>query len=166
MPRTDFLFSLFLIGLGVATLVESIRMPTMSEFGYGGYAAPGIVPGIVGVIIAFLGILLLVRAARAGGWHFNSGPGAAPGAIGRLVRGFGVALGLILLYAVVLVGSVPFWLATFLFVFAFIAFFEWVPGIPSALRYRRLGMALLQAVIVSISITFLFERIFLVQLPG
>lgn len=166
MPRTDFLFSIFLFCFGTAVMVESYRMPLMDTFGYGKYAAPGLVPGLVGAALAFLAVRLFIRSYRAGGSHMRSGPSAEAGALGRLVRGLGVALGLILIYAVVLVGAIPFWLATFLFVFVFIAFFEWNAEDTQARRLRRLGFALLQAVVVAVSVTLLFERAFLVRLPG
>ncbi|MEZ5592618.1 MAG: hypothetical protein R3F53_18720 [Gammaproteobacteria bacterium] len=70
-----------------------------------------------------------------------------------------------------LLGRLPFWLATLLFVFVFIALFEnlfkyrdsW--PVPAALLLRRLASALLQAVVVSALVTAVFRYLFLVQLP-
>ncbi|MDQ3458982.1 MAG: hypothetical protein M3498_06750, partial [Deinococcota bacterium] len=65
-------------------------------------------------------------------------------------------------YGAGLVGLLPYWLATFLFVFLFITVFEW-PTASS--RARVLALALLQAALVAGLVTFIFERLFLVRLP-
>jgi hypothetical protein len=166
MPRRDFLFSLVILPLGLAVLVESFRMPRMEAAGSGGYTAPGIVPGIIGVALAVCATLLLIRSLRAGGWRINRGGLPEMRPVLSACRSAGIALGLITIYAVVLVNRIPFWLATLLFVFTFISCFEWQPGLRPALRARHLGTSLVQAVIVAAAVTFLFERVFLVQLPG
>jgi len=61
-------------------------------------------------------------------------------------------------YAVGLVGRVPFWLATFVFVSAFIAVFEY----PSR---RRMAAAPLYGIATALAVTYLFESVFLVRLP-
>jgi predicted transporter len=53
---------------------------------------------------------------------------------------------------------VPFWLATFLFVSAFIAVFEY----PS---WRRIAFAPLYGAGTGFLVTYLFETVFLVRLP-
>lgn len=163
MQRRDFYFSLVLIALGGGVIVESLRMPR--ESGYGTFAAPGLVPGILGAVLAFFGLLLLIRAARAGGWRRESAAPADPDdktTVGALA----ITVGLIVVYAVVLVGSVPFWLASFLFLFAFVVYFEWQPAAPPKQRARALGTAFAQAAAVAFAVTYLFENIFRVNLPG
>ena len=68
-----------------------------------------------------------------------------------------------MLYAGVLVGRMPFWLASSVFVFAFIALFEW----PSSAgrRARRLLEAAAIALGTVLAVMLVFERIFLVRLP-
>lgn len=161
MEKRDFLFSLFLLALGTGVVIESVRMPRMEQFGYGPYAAPGVVPGIIGAGLALFGLLLLIRTIRV-----RKSEAAPERASAEQIRTLAVTLGLIVVYAVVLVGSIPFGLATFLFLFAFIGYFEWKPGAPVKLRTRRLGTALAQAIVVALAVTFLFERVFRVNLPG
>ena len=68
-----------------------------------------------------------------------------------------------LLYAGVMVGRLPFWLASALFVFTFTAAFEWEPG-PRG-RLRRVIEAALIGLGTGIAVMLVFERLFLLRLP-
>ena len=68
-------------------------------------------------------------------------------------------------YAAGLVGRLPFWLATWLFVAAFVALFEWPLATTGAGRLRRLAIALIYGALVSAAVSLVFQRIFLVRLP-
>ena len=163
LVKADFVSALVLVALGVGTVYESWRMPRLEERGIQPYTVPGLVPGFLGTIIVVLGIVLLLRASRAGGWRlFGAGEGGERAAF--LQR---VALVLVLTfgYAVGLVGAMPYEIATGLFVFAFIAIFEWRAGEALAPRARRIAAALFQAVLVALVVSLVFERIFLVRLP-
>ncbi|MCF3932696.1 tripartite tricarboxylate transporter TctB family protein [Acuticoccus sp. M5D2P5] len=151
-PRADFVFSMLLTVLGVAVIVESVRMPRLQELGVDPMSAPGLTPGLLGVILTGLGIALFARSVRAA-----PVAGEAEGGWGRLA----LALGLCLLYAAGLVGRMPFMAATGIFVFLFVAAFSW--GRASAARMLMMALAL--AVGTAVLVTFLFEKIFLVRLP-
>ena len=121
-PRVDLYTSavLFAFGLGVVGLAWN--MPTFVEQSHTGLTAPGIVPGFHGLVIAILAVLLGLRAVRRGALSRGvEGRALGPGDARRL----GTAALLGVLYAGVLVGRVPFWIASALFVFAFTAIFEW-----------------------------------------
>ena len=163
--RADLLFGLVLVALGIAVAFESWRMPRLTELGVHPMTAPGLVPGLLGLVTALLGGILTTRSARTGG-----GPPA--GAVGggsqdflRQAGRFALTLVLCLAYAVVLVGRVEFWLATGLFVFAFIVLFEWNGEREISGHVRAVVFAGIQAVVVSALVTVVFERIFLVRLP-
>jgi putative tricarboxylic transport membrane protein len=79
----------------------------------------------------------------------------------RLVACLALTIG----YAAGLVGQIPFWLATALFVFAFILAFEWRPSATAAERGRLLLIALIEAVTVAAAVTLVFRYLFLVALP-
>ena len=114
------------------------------------YTAPGLVPGLLGLVLLVLGVVLAVRASRRGIQAERSAAftwGNTP-----------LVLVLCLGYAVGLVGRVPFWLATFVFVSAFIAVFEY----PSR---RRMAAAPLYGIATALAVTYLFESVFLVRLP-
>lgn len=82
----------------------------------------------------------------------------------EVVRRLGLTLALTLVYAGVLVGRLPFWLATFLFVAGFVVAFEWRRDRLAA-HLRRVATAALEAAVVAAAVTYIFERIFLVRLP-
>jgi len=166
MVKADFVTGLVLIALGIATLVESLRMPRFEHLNINPYTVPGLVPGGLGAIILILGAALFLRTARAGGWRLlERAPDAAawwadPGAR-QLILSAALCLG----YAGGLVGRLPFWLATFLFVAAFVVLFEWPLAADRADRLRRVLFALVFAALVSAAVTWVFQHIFLVRLP-
>ena len=83
------------------------------------------------------------------------------GAAGRV----GMVLVLTLTYTLGLVGLVPFWLATGLFVFAFILVFEIWLAEPRRRLAQSLPWALGLAIATAAIVTLVFERAFLVRLP-
>lgn len=177
MVKADFLTSLVLIALGIAVAIESWRMPRLADLGVNPYTVPGLVPGLLAGILIILGIALCVRSIQAGlsrsttqslditTSHLSLRQSPA------LYR-LGLCLLLTLGYAAVLIGRLPFWLATLLFVFAFIALFENLFQNDAESRLhktstlaRRLATALLQAVLVAAAVSAVFRYLFLVQLP-
>jgi len=158
--RADLWFALLLTALSVVVVVESWRMPRLDHLGVHPMSAPGLTPGLIGLVLCGLGLALLVRSLRA------RGPGiervAAAGAPGAATwpRSL-LALALCLVYGLGLLGRLPFQWATGLFVFAFIAAFSFERARP----LRTLGGALAMAVAVAVSVSLLFEQLFLVRLP-
>jgi putative tricarboxylic transport membrane protein len=166
MVKADFVTGLVLIALGIATVVASLEMPRFAELEINPYTVPGLVPGALGVVILILGTALFMRAARAGGWRLverAAGRGSWWSDPGK--RNLALAVLLCLAYAAGLVGRVPFWLAIFLFVAAFVAAFEWPLARTDAERLRRLAFAVIFAAVVAAVVTFVFQEIFLVRLP-
>ena len=163
--RADFWFGLGLLSTGLAVAVESWRMPRLAELNVHPMTAPGLVPGMIGVIIAVLGSILFMRAARAGGWRAPRRDGAAGPDLSNQIKRFFIALTLCLGYAAGLVGSVPFWAATGAFAFLFTLVFEWRGDRPLAGHVHAIAMAALLAVIVAAAVTYIFESVFLVRLP-
>lgn len=158
--RADLWFAILLTALSVVVVVESWRMPRLDHLGVHPMSAPGLTPGLIGLVLGGLGVALLVRSLRAGGPAADgSADGAAPGAT-AWPRAL-LALVLCLVYALGLLGRLPFMWATGLFVFAFIAAFSFERARP----LRTLGGALAMAVAVAVSVSLLFEQLFLVRLP-
>jgi hypothetical protein len=164
----DLVTSLVLIALGSGVLLEALRMPRFERFNANPYTLPGIVPGVLGIVLAIFGVLMLARTVVA---HLRdhavpAAAGAAePGSASRIVLTLALTLG----YGAVLIGRMPFAVATFLFVLAFLLAFQWSPALLAGARrgaiVRYLGTALLQALLVAATVTYVFERIFLVRLP-
>lgn len=164
MDRADFVTSVLLIALGLGALIESWRMPRLEELAINPYTVPGIVPGMLSGVIVVLGTALLVRSLRRGGWRMDFGSGRDL-VRGAAARRLGLSLALTFGYAAGLVGRVPYWLATVLFVFLFIGLFEWKGGLAPAQRARAVGVALGQALVVAAVVSAVFRYVFLVRLP-
>ncbi|MBW8269803.1 tripartite tricarboxylate transporter TctB family protein [Caldovatus aquaticus] len=161
-PRADLLAAAVLLAFGLAVLALSLRMPTFAEQSGTGLTAPGIVPGFHGTVIALLALVLGLRAVRRGALRGGApGPARAPRRQDALRLSAAAALGT--LYAGFLVGRLPFWLATALFVFAFTAGFEWPRG-PAG-RGRRLAEAAALGLGTGWAVQLVFEDLFLVRLP-
>ena len=65
MAKADFITSLVLIVLGIGVVVESWRMPRFTDQGTSIWSAPGVTPGMVGLVLAILGLALLFRSRQA-----------------------------------------------------------------------------------------------------
>lgn len=185
MSRKDLISSLVLLALGVGVAIESWRMPRFEAIGGTLARAPGLVPGILGLIIALLAGIMLVRTlsgkapageATVAGEAIDlesvvpsnadevddapAGTFEAP-SIKRVL----VTLAFSVAFAGFLIGRVPFWLAVFLFVFVSIGYNE-----RSALKsvsgaVRTLLIAGVIAGATGFAVPFLFEELFLVTLP-
>ena len=164
MTKADFVTSLCLIALGIGAAVESYRMPRLEELNVDPYTVPGIVPGLLGSVIAALGMVLLLRSVHRGGWRFDR-PGVRHFFTGPAARRLLLVAGLTLAYAAGLVGRIPFWLATGLFVFAFIILFEWPAASQTGRLPRTIAVALVQSVLTTVAVTAVFQYVFLVRLP-
>jgi putative tricarboxylic transport membrane protein len=165
MVKADFVTGLLLVALGIAVVVESLRMPRFEQLNVEPYTAPGLVPGVLGAVLLMLGAILFLRAARAGGWRLGSGGGRAVGGADQGLRRLLLAVALCAGYAAGLVGRLPFWLATFLFVAGFVALFEWPFAGSRRERLARLAFALLFGALISAAVTLVFQKVFLVRLP-
>jgi len=162
-PRADRITALLLIAFGAAVTFESWRMPRMSEFGANIWSAPGIVPGMVGVLISLMGTALYLRAR---GKPISTDPTDHPA--GGWRRGLTVFV-LCILFAGGLVSRVPFWIAAFAFITSFILLFDRedraLDSGVATLPPRRIALAIVIALSASLIITWVFEDIFLVRLP-
>lgn len=154
-PRADRWFAVLLTLFGAAATFESWRMPRLDHLGIDPMSAPGLTPGLLGLVLTILGLILAVRSAKP--IPDGAGTATAERGWGRLA----ITLALCLIYAVGLLGRLPFPIATALFVGAFIAVFLY--GQRSLLTVAALSIAM--AVGVAASVTVLFERVFLVRLP-
>lgn len=165
MPRADFITSLALIVVGVGMLWGALEMPRFEQRNINPYSIPGIVPAILSVILLLLALLLLGRACREGGFRLRAGKQPASSILfssASLTMLLTLALGLI--YAIGLVGTLPFWAATFIFVTVFILIFGWSLARPGR-RWLLLLTAVLQGAAVAAAVTLVFQDIFLVTLP-
>ena len=142
---------------GLAILGESLRMDRFTSMGGTLYTMPGLVPGMFGVMLIVLGSALAWRSWRR--LHSDRGAGADIDPL--LNRRIVTMLVVTLTYAIGLIGRVPFWLATAVFV----AVFTYLFTPAEASRARRVLAALASGVLTTAVIVLVFEQIFLVRLP-
>jgi hypothetical protein len=167
MVKKDFITSIVLIAFSISVVVSSYTMPRLERRGIDPFSAPGVVPGMIGVILLCLSLILFVRSLRKGGYRLFSRAEAAeqakrhPGAAGRVL----LTLAISLIYSVGCLGRFDYSIITILYVFSFICLFEYRPEQPISGQKKMFSLALLQAVIASLLITVVFRHLFLVDLP-
>jgi hypothetical protein len=159
--RADFAVALAWVALGAAIVVGAWRMDRFESQGATLYSMPGLVPGLLGAVLVLLGALLAARSVRRGALGPGQ-PSLLPRWNGRLL----LAAALMFVYALGLVGhGVPFWLATFVFVAAFVAVFEWRLRGERGQRVRGIVLALVYGAGTTFVVSYVFEQLFFVRLP-
>lgn len=146
--------------LGLAILVGSARIERLAEQGVEWFAAPGLLPAVLGVCIALFGALLTWRGARAA-----AAPGPAPARGAAAARTL-LTLVLCIGFAAGLVGhGVPFGVAAFVYLFVHVLLLEWPQRSDTPARLRGVALAVGVALGGALVVPFIFERLFLVRLP-
>jgi len=164
--RTDLITAVAFLAFGIAVVVLSLKMPTFTDSGGTGLTAPGIVPGFHGVVLALLAIAFAIRSIYRGALKPGGGQPEGFEDLPKIsLRRLAITAVLGIIFAVGLVTHVPFWLAVFLFVSAFIIIFEWQPGMAPLLRARRIVTALLVGAGMAAFVVAVFQEVFLVRLP-
>ena len=170
-PRADLVAAALWIAFGAAVAIGAWRMDRLERLNINPYEAPGLVPGLLGALIVLLGVALALRSLRRGalggtGPMNDSGGQAVASGQGEW-RHMSAVFALTLVYALVLVGTgLPFWLATFIFITAFV-------GLLDRARQAALGRsateqwtrAAVYGAAWSAIVTLSFQYIFLVRLP-
>lgn len=161
--RADLLTAVVLVGLGLAVTYLSWTMPRLEARQIHPATIPGLVPIMLGVMLTLCGTLLGLRSWRLeapGGWR-----SLAVLFTTQQVRRVLAVLALALVYTLVLVGWLPFWAASMIFIFGFIVLFEvYLTDTPIPL-WRSALWALAIAIVGGGGIYLAFARIFLVRLP-
>lgn len=156
--RTDLWGGAGWVAFGLWILIEALRMDRFEAMGASVYTMPGFVPGMIGAVIIALGLLLAVRGWRKRAMNSTDSAETVEPLINKRIA---LMLPLTLVYAAALLGRLPFWLATALFV----ASFTWAFTPPEQPKIRRLVTALASGVITTAAVIFVFQEIFLVRLP-
>src|SRR5687768_3739902 len=170
MARADLITGALLFVLAIAVIYGAWTMDRLEVRQIHPLSVPGLLPGILGLALAVTSLMLIVKAARtvrtarapALGPKDEAAEAAAdPGAKFRLLATAAVCL----IYALGLVGRMPFWLATALFVAAFIVVFEWERGSDRTRRLRSVAWGLFLGLATGIAVSYVFSDLFLVRLP-
>ena len=150
---------------GLAVLVLSIRMDRLEAQHINPYTVPGLLPGLLGIVMLGLGVLLGIRSWRRGG-RFVRGPQFAMS--GESARRLALVIGLIVAYTVVLLGrGLPFWLGATIYVTASIILLQAPQRAAEGrgLSAREVIVALAIGLASGWIITWVFQDAFLVRLP-
>jgi len=167
MTRKDFIASIVLIVFSMTIIVISYTMPRLERRGIDPLSAPGVVPGMIGVVLLCLALILFIRSIRNGGYRIfqqSESPAGAHRQQGAVAR---VSLTLIisLIYAIGFLGHLNYSIGTGIFIFSFICLFEIKPGQAWRVRKKIILLACIQAVVASVLITLVFQKLFLIDLP-
>lgn len=167
MNRADFAMSIGLIAFGVTVLVMSIRMPRYEELNVNPYSVPGIVPGFLGAVVAFLGLILFIRSIIRKGYKLNiTGKTIVAFFTDESTRRLLLTLAICLGYAFGLLNRMPYAVATIIYIFVFVVVFEYHRDDSRDIRIRKILIALLLAVVAGTATWATFRYGFLVNLPG
>lgn len=161
--RADLLTAVVLVTLGLAVFYYSYTMPRLEARNIHPTTIPGLVPMALGAILAVLGAMLGVKAWKErseGSWGqffvaFRSLEAA------RVIS----ALAMVLIFALGLVGWLPFWAASMLFLFAFIVTMEAILTTERVNWVKTFVWGSVTAIVAGAGIYYLFAELFLVRLP-
>ncbi len=151
--RSDLWGGAVWVAVGALIVFESLRMERFESMGATVYTYPGFVPGLIGAVVALLGLLLMAR-----GWRARAVPGDTQPFFNARVL---IALGLSLAYCLLLLTRMHFVAGTALFVAAFTFLFMDAGQTPA----RRLAVAGASGAITALVVFLVFQDIFLVRLP-
>lgn len=161
-PFADLISGSVWLALAIAIMIGSWTMDRLVHLKVPVYTAPGVVPGFLGLALAIMGALLIVRAVRAGALTHSAIPTFRTREHWRLLT----ALLLCFAYPLCLLGSgLPFWLATAIFVAAFVFVFQFEDRKATGTLLRGAAFAALFGLICGSTVHYIFQELFLVRLP-
>lgn len=161
-PRSDLVSGGIWAAIGIVIAAGSWNMDRLDKQGVPGFAAPGLVPGILGVLITLAALAIVLRSLQRGALA-GAEPGTPPPARGGRTL---LALLLCLGFAGGLVGhGLPFWLAASAYLFLHIFLLQ-LPERRAAGQVRR-GFLVAAAIGIcaGVAIALIFQYVFLVRLP-
>lgn len=166
----DLITGIVLFVLSVAIIYGAWTMDRLEIRQIHPLSVPGLLPGLLGIALAVCSALLIVKSLRHPRSPIESD--GAPAEVAEAAqtdsgswRRLATTAALCLVYALGLIGRMPFWLATAIFVTAFIIVAEWDRGGDASSRYRRFAWALFLGLATGWAVSYVFSDLFLVRLP-
>ena len=160
MRGAEAYFAVGWIVFGAAVLAGAWRMDRLESLHINPWSAPGLMPGVLGVLMIVFGAALALRAFKERAPQPATDPAQASRVILALVLCFGYAAGL-------LGHGLPYWLTSSAFLFLAICAFRWLDRDAETRRSpERLALSSAAiALAAALAIGLLFEQVFLVRLP-
>lgn len=160
--RADAVSSAVWLAIGIAVIAGSWQMDRLERQGVQWFAAPGLVPGILGLFIVGAALILVVRSAlrlARGGAPAAAEEGAS---LGRTL----LTLALCFAFAVGMVGhGLPFGVAAAIYLFLHIFLLQLPERRAAGEVARGALVAAAVALGVATAVTLVFQELFLVRLP-
>lgn len=159
MATADRISAVAFFVLGMAMLAGGYQMDRLEIRQIHPLSIPGLMPMLLGVAMALCAVLLWLQA------HSAEGAEAPRIAVGGSMMRLGLTVALSCSYALLLVGWLPFFWATALYIAAFTTLFSWEDAAGGGARLRVVAQAVAFGLIAAFAVTMLFEEAFLVRLP-
>ena len=157
---TDVADALGWLLLGTAIVAASLVMDRLESQDVPPFAAPGLLPGLLGIGLLLGGGVLLARSLRHGSHGITAVAPREPRSRAALV------IALCVLFGGVLVGhGLPFWMAAAVFVTATILLLQPRQAQRRQFDARRVFTAAAIGLAAGGAVTLVFQYIFLVRLP-
>jgi TRAP-type C4-dicarboxylate transport system permease large subunit len=166
MPKADFVVSILLMCFGLWVVINSLQMPRFKEVGANPLSVPGIVPGILGIVIFILSLVVFRRSLTRKGYRLGLNRQKLKNffqdtSLQRML----LTIFICIVYGIYMVGSMNYYLATFIFVLVFLILFQFLDSEDVTTRGKLLMLSVLQAVLVAGIVGAVFRYLFLVDLP-
>lgn len=159
----DLITAVLLVGAGVFIFLEAYNMPRLEARRIEPLTIPGLVPMALAAALVILAAMLAWRSVRT--VDRSSWPDLLSILRSREALRAGAAGLAILILSLVMIGRMPFWLASMLFIFGFIILLEvFLSDEPVPLLHSA-AWAAVTAIVAGGGIYLLFAQIFLVRLP-
>lgn len=159
MSAADRVTAIVFFALGTSMLVGGYTMERLEIRQIHPLSIPGLMPMLLGAALAICAVILLYQSRT----QVNEGSPAtiASGSFGRLA----ITIALTLSYGLILVGWLPFFWATFAFIFAFTLIFSLDVVEDPRGRILMVLKSIIYGGVAAFAIVTLFEKAFLVRLP-
>lgn len=163
--------SLALFALGLAMLIGGFTMDRLEIRQIHPASIPGLVPMMLGAAMMLCSLLLYLSARRTNQPAIDAdGVGGVSTASSASLADLGFAALYSIIYAIFLVGSMPFALATAIYIAVFHLHFTWKQGVGNASaqpgkRALHFAFGVGFAALAAYAISSLFQYGFLVRLP-
>lgn len=157
LRKLDVIFGFFLASVSVFFIIVSIKMPWDGISGGGIYAAPGLMPLIVAISIFFMSLSVAISAIKECGGIKREDVSHAIKSLKTIYtkRIFTMAL-IIVIYAFVLIGRIPFGIATFIYLCTFMILFR---------KDGKRWVCVVVSIVCAFLITFFFGNVINIPLP-